>query len=254
MFGIEPYGAVNKAGEHLFKGQSASWENIIHPCVGVEEFADCVDNKHCSADFAHQLLYFPRNEFFAGDFFHKGDHKNGEHRTGAYGRKKIEEESPRPNEETVAENIGAPEKHAVHAAQTALVECGKESSDTGKKRHIHVKIVGKVLDECIFFKQALLKNKGDVFNDKNNAVAGNTENNFRKHGVDVWIPVTEPRADRLPDIEHQDEHGARIAKKTDNSRKAYDVFEFVDVQNITEQTGEESSCPKGDDCEVQSDP
>lgn len=152
VFGIEPYGTVNKAGKHLFKGQSASWENIIHPCVGIEEFADCVDNKHCSADFAHQLFYFPGNEFFAGDFFHKGDHKDGEHRTGAYGRKKIEEESPRPNEETVAENIGTSEKHAVHAAQTALVECGEERSDTGKKRHIHVEIVGKVLDECIFFK------------------------------------------------------------------------------------------------------
>ncbi len=100
----------------------------------------------------------------------------------------------------------------------------------------------------------MFKNKGDVFNDKNNAVAGDTENNFCKHGVDVRIPVTEPRADRLSDIEHQDEHCARIAEKTDNSRKAYDVFEFVDVQNITEQTGKESSCPKGDNRKVQSDP
>ena len=211
MFGIEPEGAVYEAGEHLVKGKSASRQDAVYPGIGIKEFAYCVYDKHGTADFAHELLDFPGHQFFAGDFFHEGYHEHGEHGACADGGKQIEEEGPRPDKEAVAENVGAAEENAVHTAEAALVESGKESAYAGEKRHINVEVMGYVLDKFIFFKCALFEDKRHIFDNKHYAVAGNAENNFREHGVHVGVPVAEPASERLADVQYENEHGACVA-------------------------------------------
>ena len=254
MFGIEPEGAVYEAGEHLVKGKSASGQDAVYPGIGIEEFAYCVYDKHGTADFAHELLDFPGHQFFAGDFFHEGYHEHGEHGACADGGKQIEEEGPRPDKEAVAENVGAAEENAVHTAEAALVESGKKSAYAGEKRHINVEVMGYVLDKFIFFKCTLFEDKRHIFDNKHYAVAGNAENNFREHGVHVGVPVAEPAPERLADVQYENEHGARVAQKADNGGKAYDVFEFIDIQDIAEQAGEKGTCAEGDDRKVDGNP
>ena len=117
-----------------------------------------------------------------------------------------------------------------------------------------MEVVCQGADETGSGKLAVFQNQRHILDNEHDAVTCDTEDDFRQHGVDVGIPVSEPAADGLADIQHQDEHGSRIAEKTDDRRQIDDVFQFVDVQNIAEQPGEKRSCAQRNDCEVKGDP
>jgi hypothetical protein len=134
------------------------------------------------------------------------------------------------------------------------VERGQERADAGEERHVHVHVVGEVVQEGNLVQLLLLKNQGHVLNDEHQAVAGDAEDDFRQHGVDVRVPVAEPRTDRLADVHGEHEHGARVADEPDDDRQVDDVLKLVDFEDVLEESGEERTSAQGDDRQVEGDP
>ena len=209
---------------------------------------------HRPGDFAHELLHVPGDEPAAGELFHERADEHGEHGAGTHGGEDVQEERPRPDEEPVAQDVGAAEKHAVHAAEGALVERGQEGADAREQGHDQVEIVGDGVSELVLRQLPVFQCQRHVLDDEHGAVAGDAEDDFGQHGVDVRMPVAEPCAERLADIENEHQHGAGVAQETHHDRQVDDVLQCVDVQQVAQRAGEERARAEGDDGEVEGDP
>jgi len=68
------------------------------------------------------------------------------------------------------------------------------------------------------------------------------------------MPVAEPCAERLADVENEHQHGAGVAQEAHHDRQVDDVLQGVDVQQVAQRAGEERARAEGDDGEVEGDP
>ncbi len=246
--------AVDVTVEHLVEGQANGRQVTNSPSPGVDDLEEHVHAEHGTGNFTHQSFNFVFHQLLTGHLLDEGTNQNCENRTGTHSGENKEEEGPGPDEETFTEGVRTTEHNAVHTAQRTLVKGGQEGSDSCEQSHIHVQVMGKVVQERNLVQLLLLENQRNEFNDQNGAVAGNTEDNFCEHGVHVGVPVTEPCADGLPDIHGQNEHGSGVAQKSNYYCKVNNIFKLIDLENVLEKTGEECTGTKCDNCKVKSNP
>lgn len=173
------------------------------PGVGVGDLEDHVDGQHDAGDLHEHGLDVVGDELLAGQGFHEAADQDREAGAGGGGGDDEQEEGPGPDEEPVAVGVGAGEHDAVHAAQGALVEGGQEAADAGEERHDHVHVMRQVVQQGDLVQLAVFKDQRHVLDDQDGQVAGDAEKMTREHGVDVGVPVAEPGAGRLADVQDQ---------------------------------------------------
>ena len=92
---------------------------------------------------------------------------------------------------------------------------------------------------------------GQVFQNEHEEITSNAEGNFGEHRVGVRVPESKPGAQGLPDVHHQDRHGAAIANQAHHDRAVQDGFEVFLLEDVNEEAGEEGAGAHGDHSQIQ---
>jgi hypothetical protein len=114
--------------------------------------------------------------------------------------------------------------------------------------------MSQMVQEPVFVQDPVFQDQGNVLDDQYGTIAGDAEGNFREHGVDIGMPVSEPCPKRLTNIKNQNHHGTRITKEPDDDREIDDVFELVNAQDIPQKPGEKGPGTQRDDRQINGDP
>ncbi len=85
-------------------------------------------------------------------------------------------------------------------------------------------------------------------------VAADAERDLGQHGVHVGIPEGEPGAQRLADIHHEGAHRAAVADQADDDGAVDHRLEFLELEDVEQEAGEEGAGAERDDGEIQKDP
>ena len=72
--------------------------------------------------------------------------------------------------------------------------------------------------------------------------------------MDVGVPEDEPVAQRLSDVDGQNQQGRAVADEPDKHGVVDNVFEFILADDIFQQSRKEGAAAQGDDGQVGPDP
>lgn len=124
------------------------------------------------------------------------------------------------------------------------MERGQEGADAREQGHDQVEVVGDGVGELVLRQLPVFQCQRHVLDDEYGAVAGDAEDDFGQHGVDVRMPVAEPCAERLADIENEHQHSAGVAQEAHHDRQVDDVLQGVDVQQVTRAPVKNAPAPR----------
>ena len=145
---------------------------------------------------------------------------------------------------------GRPAQHSVKPSQRSLVEKGKEGAHGGENRNQLVKLMFKNQEGRHLPQLPVSQEYGQVFQNEHEQITSNAEGNFGEHRVGVRVPESEPCAQGLPDVHHQDRHGAAIANQAHHHRAVQDGFEVFLLEDVNEEAGEEGAGAHGDHSQI----
>jgi hypothetical protein len=165
-----------------------------------------------------------------------------------------QKKSPGPDQNPLAVAEGTPEEDPGHAPQGPLVEKGQKGAGGGENRHDFVHVVGQVVQEGHLVQLAVFQDKRDILDGQHGEVDRKAEGHLGEHGVNVGVPENEPAAQRLADVDGQDQEGRTVADKADQDRVVDDVFKQVLAHHVTQKAGEKGAAAQGDDRQVGPDP
>ncbi len=194
------------------------------------------------------------DQFFARDLFRQpGEEKQ---KAGTEGRRRpgVEKEGVGPDQDVFAIAERPAEQHAGHAAQGALVEEGQKGAGGGEDRHGAVHVVGQVVEEGHLVDLAVFQNQRNVLDGQHDEIARETEGHFGQHRMHVGMPENKPAAQRLTDVDAQNQQRRAVADEADQHGVVDDVLQLVLADHIFEQSGEEGATAQGDHRQVGPDP
>jgi hypothetical protein len=95
-------------------------------------------------------------------------------------------------------------------------------------------VVAEVVKKRHFVDLAVLQDQGDVLYGQYRKVARQAESHLGEHGVDIGVPENKPAAQRLPDVDGQNQQGRTVADKSDQDSVIDDVFQLIFAEDILE--------------------
>src|SRR6056297_1451980 len=70
----------------------------------------------------------------------------------------------------------------------------------------------------------------------------------------IGMPENKPAAQRLSNINGQDQQRGTVADKTNDHGKIDNIFQFINLENVFQKSCEKSTATNRNDCQVSPDP